>query len=410
MSSHHIVAATADRVHSPDIARLLVPRQRQQGIHTLTLAPFYPVEGDDGSGCFIAEPLRALEMAGLSHTVLLATPFYRATAPIHRAALPATPLKYFSLPKGFGLASSGAFLFHRMVGFVRESNARTPIDLIHAHGALPCGHAASLLFRELGIPYVVSVHGLDAYSTNQVRRLSGRWCQRVSRMVYERARRVICVSKRVKMEVDNHGSFATHVIYNGVDPEIFHPAPEASPEYPLILSIGDLIPSKGHDTLLHAFAALSKKNQTIRCQIVGDGGERGNLLRLAGELGISNRVTFVGRLSRQQIAEAMRRCTIFALPSSYEALGCVYLEAMECAKPIVACFGQGIEEIIRDGYNGLLIKPGHRQGLVEALSKLLADSAFRRSLAANGHRTVHQNFTIAHQAENLARVYAESIR
>jgi glycosyltransferase involved in cell wall biosynthesis len=410
MSSHHIGAATADRVHSPDIARLPLPRHRQQKIHVLTLAPFYPVEGDDGSGCFIAEPLRALNMAGLSHTVLLATPFYRATPPVHRVSLPATRLKYFSLPKGFGLASSGTFLFGRVLAFVKELKARTSIDLIHAHGALPCGHAASLLFRELGIPYVVSVHGLDAYSTNQVRGLSGRWCRRVSRMAYERARRVICVSERVKMEVDSHGSFSTQVIYNGVDPEIFHPAPESSPDYPLILSIGDLIPSKGHDTLLHAFAALSKKNQTIRCHIAGDGRERGNLSRLAAELGISDRVTFLGRISRQQVAEAMRRCTVFALPSSYEALGCVYLEAMECAKPVVACFGQGIEEIIRDGHNGLLIKPGNQQGLVEALSKLLGDSAFRRSLAANGHRTVHQNFTIAHQAENLARVYAESIR
>ena len=374
-------------------------------LHVLTLTPFYPLEHDDGAGCFVAEPLAVLARAGIKNNVVVATPFYRTAQIVSRKSQPATSVKYVSLPKGFGLASAGFFLSRRLLPLVRGIDQHTPFHLIHAHGALPCGYAALLISNALGIPYLVTVHGLDAYSTRQVGGVSGRWCESVSQRVYQGARRVICISKRVRDEVETRGKCFTEVVYNGVDPHFFSPGPIG--KEPVILAIGNLNPIKGHDTLLRAVAVLIEEFPALRCEIVGDGEQREQLSRLAGHLNISDKVTLVGRISRKQVAEAIRRCTIFALPSRYEGLGCVYLEAMAARKPVVACRGQGIEEIIENGRNGFLVEPDNPPALAEVLTALLRNSGARERIAAAGQSTVLQNLTLAHQAENLARIYAE---
>src|SRR3954462_10811279 len=119
MSTSDDVAMITRQAFVPHSARLQAPPKLRR-IHVLTLAPFYPCEGDDGRGCFIAEPLKALEEAGIQNSVLVATPFYRRSKPINEAVMAATGLRYFSLPKGFGLATSGAFLFGSIVRRVRD--------------------------------------------------------------------------------------------------------------------------------------------------------------------------------------------------------------------------------------------------------------------------------------------------
>ena len=134
-----------------------------RSLHVLTLTPFFPSDRDDASGCFISEPLDLLAKASVHDTVFAVQPAYRPRLRARASVVPVHWLRYWALPGGIGLPSSGAFLFARIVSGVRELNSVQPIDLIHAHGPLPCGHAAMLLSRELNIPYVVSVHGLDAF-------------------------------------------------------------------------------------------------------------------------------------------------------------------------------------------------------------------------------------------------------
>ena len=96
-------------------------------------------------------------------------------------------------------------------------------SLIHAHAALPCGQAAMLLARDLGIPFVVTVHGLDVFSTRQVSGWSGRRCFGASENVYRAAARVICISEHVARRVrEGLRSIAKiSVVYNGVDSSLF---------------------------------------------------------------------------------------------------------------------------------------------------------------------------------------------
>jgi glycosyltransferase involved in cell wall biosynthesis len=379
-------------------------------MHLLTLTPFFPSERDDAGGCFVAEPLDWLARIGVVNTVFAVQPFYRTSLLAMESGVPAQWLRYFSLPGGSGLSSAGAFLFARILGRVRELQRAHKLDLVHAHGALPCGHAAMLLSAELGVPYVVSVHGLDAFSVSQVSGKAGEWCRRISQRVYRSSRRVICVSEHVREQVlEGAGTVCrTSVVYNGVDPNLFSPGAEPASGPPLVLSVGNLIPIKGHHLLIRAVAALAPEFPALALEIIGDGAERSRLVTLANQL-IPDRVRFLGRQSRRQVAEAMRRCTVFALPSRYEGLGCVYLEAMSVGKPVIGCRGQGIAEIIQHGSNGFLVGPDNERELTLALAMLLRDDPRRRSLGTAARDTILERLTLEHQAEVLARIYRESV-
>ncbi len=389
---------------------LVTVQSARPPIHVLTLTPFYPSERDDGAGCFVSEPLEWVAKLGVVHEVIAVQPFYRERLRAPQSGVPATWLRYFSLPGGFGLPTAGAFVFARIVGRVRELQRSQRIDLVHAHAPLPCGHAALLLGAELGLPYVVSVHGLDAFGTAQVGGRAGEWCQRISQRVYRSSRRVICISERVREQVLEGvgGKCRTSVVYNGVDPGLFLPGEESSTAGPVVLSVGNLIPIKGHDLLVRAVASLVAEFPAIILEIIGDGPERSRLQGLSRELNIVERVRFLGRQSRHQVAEAMRRCTVFALPSRYEGLGCVYLEAMSAGKPVIGCRQQGIAEIIQHGSNGFLVGPDNERELTLALAMLLRDEQRRRALGSAARDTILERLTLAQQAENLVRIYRES--
>ena len=382
---------------------------RGSGPHVLTLTPFYPNDRDATNGCFISEPLDWLARMGVRNTVFAMQPMYRAKLRRSDAAVKAEWIRYFSLPGGFGLPTAGAFLFAHIVGRVRELHRAQPISLIHAHAPLPCGHAAMLLSAELGLPYVVSVHGLDAFSTEQVRGRAGEWCRRISQRVYRASRRVICISERVREQVlEGTGSGCrTSVVYNGVDSELFAPGSEPCSGGPIVLSVGNLIPIKGHEFLIRAVAAIVSDFPELILEIIGQGPEQSRLQALAQQVGIGNRVRFLGLQSRHEVAAAMRRCTVFALPSRYEGLGCVYLEAMSAGKPVIGCRGQGIAEIIQHGSNGFLVGADNEKELALALAMLLRDEPRRRNLGAAARETILERLTLAHQAESLARIYRE---
>lgn len=384
--------------------------RKARTMHVLTLTPFYPTDQDDASGCFVSEPLAWLAKAGVRNTIFAVQPIYRGALRPRDCAGVTEWLRYFSFPGGFGLPSAGAFLFARTVGRLRNLHASHPVDVIHAHAPLPCGHAAMLLSAELNIPYVVSVHGLDAFSTVQVGGRAGEWCRRISQRVYRSTRRAICVSEHVREVVLEGigGSCRTSVVYNGVDPALFSPSAAPPAAAPVVLSVGTLIPTKGHATLLRAAGGLAAEFPALSWEIIGEGPELARLQALCAQLQIADKVRFLGRQSRKQVADAMQRCTLFALPSRYEGLGCVYLEAMSSGKAAIGCRGQGIAEVIQHGSNGFLVGPDNEKELALAIAMLLKDETRRRNIALAARDTILDRFTLAHQSENLLRIYREA--
>jgi teichuronic acid biosynthesis glycosyltransferase TuaC len=382
-------------------------------LHVLTLTPFFPSAENEVSGCFIAESLDQLKTLGVDSTVIAVSPMHYARKNPSPAAA-AEWVRYPQLPGNLGLSSAGKLLYARLAAKLRTLHRAKPIDVIHAHTALPCGHAAALLSKDLNVPFVVSLHGLDVFNTCFLDGIPARWRRKVSTDVYRAAQTVICISGRVQEVLSTGASQETRstVVYNGVNPSFFSPEESAKNEGEgaEILMVGNLLRGKGHELVLRAMGKLAMEKlrssfREIRCTIIGEGPDRAHYEALARELNLSDRVQFRGRQSRAAVAEAMRRCSVFVLPSRYEGLGCVYLEAMSCEKPVIACHGQGIDEVIEHGKNGWLIPIDGLEELVQGLTTLLGSAGVRARIGEEARRTIVGRFTLAHQAEQLAAIY-----
>jgi glycosyltransferase involved in cell wall biosynthesis len=380
-------------------------------MHVLTLTPFFPSDRNEVSGCFVAEPIEELRQFGFECSVIAVSPIHY---PQNRSSsiAPAEWVRYPQLPGTFGLSSAGKLLYARLAKTVRNLHSAKPIDVIHAHAALPCGHAAALLSRRLRIPFVVTVHGLDVFNTCACRGVTAGWRSKGSVEVYAAEQSVICISSKVQEILKTGTSTETRsaIVYNGVNPCLFSPNPGEMAQFdPEILIVGTLLPSKGHELVLRAIAKLKLSFPTLRCRIIGEGPDRARFEMLTRDLGIGPQVQFVGRQSRLEVAEAMRRCSVFALPSRNEGLGCVYLEAMSCGKPVIACRGQGIDDVIEHDSNGWLIPVDGVEQLVQGLSALLGSAELRVRIGTAARQTILEKLTLSHQAQHLAKVYCQAV-
>jgi glycosyltransferase involved in cell wall biosynthesis len=377
-------------------------------LHVLTLTPFYPSDGDEVSGCFVAETLRQLKTYGVASSVIAVDSIYHASRRASQES-PAQWIRYPQLPGNFGLSSAGRFLGALLLSRVRQLHRHSPVHVIHAHAALPCGHAAAFLARRLGIPFVVTIHGLDVFNSCFQKGIAAGWRRKASLSVYEDACKVICISDKVqRLLTDGMGAVvASEVVHNGTDPGLFAPGPPQD-QTPTILIVGNLLAGKGHELVLRALRRMKDSHPDLQCRTIGEGADRDRFARLAKDLGISDRVHFLGRRSRSEVAEAMRHCTVFALPSRYEGLGCVYLEAMACGKPVIACRGQGIDEIIHHGGNGWLIPVDGLEELVQGLQVLLGNAELRARIGQAARQTILDKLTLPRQAENLLKIYEEA--
>jgi teichuronic acid biosynthesis glycosyltransferase TuaC len=384
------------------------PAESGARLHVLTLTPFFPSDQNEVDGCFVAEPIEQFEQFGVDSSVIAVSPVYH---PEKRpsASAAAEWVRYPQVPGILGLASAGRLLYVRLFDRIQKMHRAKPIDVIHAHAALPCGHAAALLSRRLNIPFVVTVHGLDVFNSCFRSGISAARRRKVSVDVYSAARTVVCISGKVQeiLKTGAPAETSSSVLYNGVNPDLFSPGFVDSGQLE-ILMVGNLLRSKGHELVLKAIKKLQLSFPALRCHIIGEGPDRAQFEALARELAIESQVQFAGRQSRSEVANAMRRCAVFVLPSSNEGLGCVYLEAMSCGKPAIGCRGQGIDEVIEHGKNGWLIPVDGFEPLVEGLSALLGSPEMRAQIGAAARQTILQKLTLSHQAQHLAKVYRQA--
>lgn len=226
-------------------------------------------------------------------------------------------------------------------------------------------------------------------------RLKKRTLMLAKRLLYPRADRLTAVSKGVKDDLVQRLGLAPesiHVTYNPVvTPELEQLASREPAhdwfreEVPIVLAVGRLVPAKGFDLLLRATARVGRE-RPLRLLILGDGPQRAPLLELARELAIADTVALPG-FTRNPFS-AMRRCTVFALPSRYEGLPGALIQAMACGAPVIAAdCAAGPAEIVTDGADGLLVPPEDVDSLAAAIRRLLDRPDERRRLAEAARRT-----------------------
>lgn len=178
----------------------------------------------------------------------------------------------------------------------------------------------------------------------------------------------------------------------------------------VFLSVGRLVPVKGFDILLNAFAradfAVSPAQQkNVFLVIVGDGEERRGLESLAGQLGVSNRVRFTGEL--QDIRGTLGGSNAFVLASRNEGLGTVFIEAMAAGLAVIGPAVGGVPSLIQDRQSGLLFPGENSAALAKALSEIALDDELRNRLGQNGASKVAPRYEHDAFVARLAALYAE---
>ncbi|HUB96051.1 MAG TPA: glycosyltransferase family 4 protein [Stellaceae bacterium] len=254
----------------------------------------------------------------------------------------------------------------RVAALMRDGHA---IDLIDAHYFYPDGIAAAMLAREFGRPFVVTARGTDINLIPQYRlpRAMIRWAA-------GRSAGIVTVCAALKDELVELGVSPgkIRVLRNGVDLALFHPQEKAAAapnrERPVLLSVGHLIERKGHDLVIRALPLLP----AARLVIAGDGPLGDALRRLAIELGVADRVQFVGAVPQRDLAGHYRAADILVLASSREGWANVLLEAMACGTPVVASNVWGTPEVVASPEAGELLDARTPDAIARAVGHLLA--------------------------------------
>jgi len=176
---------------------------------------------------------------------------------------------------------------------------------------------------------------------------------------------------------------------------------------PILLFVGRLVPYKGVDVLLRAMSGLDAD-----LMLVGDGPLRGSLQDLAAELGVADRVHFLGEVGDESLLAWYHACDALVLPSvtRQEAFGMVQLEAMLCGHPVVSTdLGTGVAWVNQHERTGLVVPPGDATALHDALHRLLTDGELRHQLGRTAGARVREQFTDDRMCADTLRVYREAI-
>lgn len=203
-----------------------------------------------------------------------------------------------------------------------------------------------------------------------------------------------------------------HVVRCGVDPAVYReaPPPPAEPDVDLrILTVGRLVPFKGHALLLDAIAALRADGLRVRAEFVGDGPERAALEARARRLGIEDLVLFAGPVGQDRIREHYAACDVFCLPSFAEGIPVVLMEAMATGRPVVSTRIMGIPELVQDGRSGLLVPPARADEIARALRTLACDGELRAAMAREGRARVLEEFDVRQSAQRLADLMTAAV-
>jgi glycosyltransferase involved in cell wall biosynthesis len=280
-------------------------------------------------------------------------------------------------------------------------------EVFHAHMSSPVackwGLAAAVAARVPAVLGTVQVGGYEPPDRSAYLQL---------RALARGVDRYLAVSREIASElVERLGWPAAkiEVVYNAVDlARVDVDAPPGLREElggdgqgPLILTPARLDAQKGHRTLFEAIPQVPDATFVL----AGEGPERESLEALATQLGICERVRFLGR--REDVPQLLAACDVFALPSLYEGSSLAVLEAMAARIPIVSSAIGGTEELIEDGRSGLLVAPGDPEALAAALRRVIDDPGLRESLATHARERVEAGLTREATASRVAGVYRE---
>jgi glycosyltransferase involved in cell wall biosynthesis len=274
-------------------------------------------------------------------------------------------------------------------------------DATLAFFGVPSGVVAYLLKALYKIPYVVSLRGGDVPGFRPYDfRLFHKLLAPLLRIVWKHASAVVANSKGLRDLANTFDTrFKIPIIPNGVDLELYK-SENRNETSPLLLSVGRVVYQKGFDLAMRALASI--RDIEWIWHIAGDGPQMEALQALAKELGIAERVIFLGWQLRADLIEQYKKANLFIFPSRHEGMPNALLEAMASGLPVIATCIAGNEELVVNGETGFLVPSEDAKALGIAIRKLLTDTALRQHMGLASRRRVEENYSW----ENTAQQYA----
>lgn len=244
------------------------------------------------------------------------------------------------------------------------------VDVIHAQATYPAALIACHLAERYDIPYFVSIRmspfPFDEF-LSQNKGLKD-WIK----FPLEKAKGLLAPSHSLARRLVEFGFENVHVLPNPVDTDFFRPSNNKEPQQITAFTVGRMVEQKGIDILIKAIHEQGEKS-SMKFRIGGEGPKLLSYQHLATKLGVSDRIEWLGALSREQVRNEMQNCSFYILPSRHETFGNVLLEALACGKPVISTKCGGPEDIVTDK-NGLLCETDHTaisQGLYYIQTNLL---------------------------------------
>ena len=367
-------------------------------LRVLTLATLFPNGLRPTLGVFVERQTRALAARGDVEVRVVAPvglPAWPLSLHPHYAPLRKLPLqenwnglhvhrpRYRVLPK-IGVDGTAVRLAEALLPLLREIRTDFPFDLLDAEFFWPDGPAAAALAKALDVPFSIKARGADIHYWG---RRPGT-AEQLLGAAHE-ADGLLAVSAALRADMAALGipPEKVRVHYTGIDLEAFRPSDREAGKAalgvsgPLLASVGALIPRKGHDLAIAALARLSGATLII----VGEGGERARLERLARGSGVAGRVRFLGPQPHSALPALFAAADVMVLPSASEGLANAWVEALACGTPVVTADVGGAREIIDSPAYGRLV-PRDPAAIAAAVRQLLDDPAPQEIVRAGALR------------------------
>jgi glycosyltransferase involved in cell wall biosynthesis len=379
-------------------------------MRALFLTHSFPREPGDAAGSFVLRLAVALRDHGIDvHVVAPSADHLPATdrfdgIPVERFRY--APRRYEKLAYagnmhtqvrdswGAKLALLG-FLGSEFGSAVRARRAFEP-DVVHAHWWFPGGLVGTWLSGLSGVPLVTTLHGTD------VRLARGTAMARpLFRRVLQQSSAVTTVSRWLAHEVESlvsgvHAAVAPMPVAT----DLFSPGGAREPNR--LLFVGRLTTQKGIEGLIDAMARMRNR---ATLDVVGDGTLADKLASRVRELGIGDRVNWLGQLSQPRLVDLYRRATALVVPSIDEGLGLVAIEAQLCETPVVAYESGGLTETVQHDRTGILVPPGDLGALATALDALLDAPERASEMGRAGRMVALAGFAPESAARRYAGIY-----
>ena len=293
------------------------------------------------------------------------------------------------------------------------TSSRSPdFDVLHCGNIRPVGYGVRWANRKLGTPYLVYVNGGDLLrerakaSRSKVKRVSARAILGGAAGIVATSKWVAQLASEVLTEVGVEEPPAVAALDLGTDPVHFNPSRDTGAlrrrwgvgEGPIILTVARLVPHKGQDMGIRALSMLARDFPELRYVMVGEGHDEMRLRGLARELGVSDKVGFVGPMRDDELPEAYATSTIYLGASrvdnqiNVEGFGISFLEAGASGVPSVAGDSGGVRSAVRDGETGIVVPPTDPDAIADAIRSLLLNPDRRKKMGLAARHAVETHY------------------